>query len=72
MQIAHRGLYVIVPHYLLDGQEITAILDHQRCWNLPEENMCAARLTDARLLLVVDNQSINFSAIESAFKICEK
>jgi hypothetical protein len=29
MQVSHGGLYVIVSHYLLDGWEIAAILDHK-------------------------------------------
>jgi hypothetical protein len=36
VQIAHRGLYVIVPHDLLDGQQIATILDHQRGWSMSE------------------------------------
>jgi len=49
MQIAHRGLYVVVAHHLLDGQQIAAVLDHQRSWSVPEKDMCAARLPDASL-----------------------
>jgi hypothetical protein len=36
MQISHRGLYVVVPHYLLDGQQIAAVLDHNGSWRVPE------------------------------------
>jgi hypothetical protein len=28
MQVAHRGRYVIVPHHLLNGQQIAAILNN--------------------------------------------
>jgi len=47
MQVSHCSLYVIVPHHLLDGQEIAAILDHQRCGSMPEENMRASWLINA-------------------------
>jgi hypothetical protein len=36
MQVSHGGLYVIVSHYLLDGQEIAAIPDHKGCRSMPE------------------------------------
>ena len=38
MQVTHCGLYVIMPHNLLDGQEIAPILDCKGCWSMPAWN----------------------------------
>jgi len=36
VQVSHRGLYVVVPHHLLDSQQIAAILNHKGGWCMPE------------------------------------
>jgi len=42
MQISHCSCYVIMVHNLLDSQQVTAILNHQVRWRMPEKYMSAA------------------------------
>jgi hypothetical protein len=53
MQIAHRGRYIIMQHHLLNRQQITAILNHERGGSVPEKDISTVRPHDACFLSVI-------------------